>query len=110
MALRHPARASAVTLLLLAGVEMTRVRGTMENPLATPVRPLEVMMGEKIVPCVAIGRVQLGVIMAAAWLLFEVPMNGSFMLMMAMSGVFMLANLAVGFTCSTLARYRQTLD
>ena len=75
----------------------------MENLLATPVRPLEVMVG-KIAPYVVIGYIQLGVIMAAAWLLFEVPMVGSLSLLMAMIGVFMLANLGVGFTFSTLAR------
>ena len=75
----------------------------MENLLATPVRPVEVMVG-KILPYVLIGYVQLGVILAAAWLLFVVPMNGSFALLMGMIGVFMLANLGVGFTFSTLAR------
>jgi ABC-2 type transport system permease protein len=93
-----------MTMVMLTALAMTRERerGTMENLLATPVRPLEVMVG-KIVPYVIIGYVQLAVIMAAAWLLFEVPMEGSFGLLMAMIGVFMLANLAVGFTFSTLA-------
>jgi ABC-2 type transport system permease protein len=75
----------------------------MENLLATPVRPIEVMLG-KILPYVLIGYIQLGVILTAAWALFEVPMVGSFPLLMAMIGVFMLANLGVGFTFSTLAR------
>jgi ABC-2 type transport system permease protein len=90
---------------MLTGLAMTRERerGTMENLLATPVRPLEVMVG-KILPYVVVGYVQLGVIMGAAWLLFKVPMEGSFALLMAMIGIFMLANLAVGFTFSTLAR------
>jgi ABC-2 type transport system permease protein len=94
-----------MTMVMLTGLAMTRERerGTMENLLATPVRPAEVMVG-KILPYVVIGYVQLGVIMSAAWLLFEVPMLGSFTLLMAMIGVFMLANLAVGFTFSTLAR------
>ena len=94
-----------MTMVMLTGLAMTRERerGTLENLLATPVRPLEVMVG-KILPYVVIGYVQLGVIMAAAWLLFDVPMNGSFALLMAMIGVFMLANLGVGFTFSTLAR------
>jgi ABC-2 type transport system permease protein len=48
--------------------------------------------------------VQLGVILAAAALLFQVPMNGSPVLLLAMIGLFMLANLAVGFTFSTLAK------
>jgi ABC-2 type transport system permease protein len=94
-----------MTMVMLTGLAMTRERerGTMENLLATPVRPLEVMLG-KILPYVVIGYVQLGVILVAAWLLFEVPMNGSLVLLMAAIGLFMLANLAVGFTFSTLAR------
>ena len=94
-----------MTMVMLTSLAMTRERerGTLENLLATPVRPFEVMLG-KIAPYVVIGYLQLGVILAAAWALFEVPMVGSFTLLMAMIGLFMLANLAVGFTFSTLAR------
>ena len=94
-----------MTMVMLTGLAMTRERerGTMENLLATPVRPLEVMIG-KILPYIVLGYVQLGVILLAAALLFEIPMAGSFALLLAMIGVFMLANLAVGFTFSTLAR------
>ncbi len=94
-----------MTMVMLTGLAMTRERerGTMENLLATPVRPAEVMLG-KILPYVVIGYVQLAVIMAAAALLFEVPMMGSLTLLLTMIGLFMLANLAVGFTFSTLAR------
>lgn len=93
-----------MTMVMLTGLAMTRERerGTLENLLATPVRPLEVMVG-KILPYIVIGYVQLGVILGAAWLLFEVPMVGSLGLLLALIGVFMLANLAVGFTFSTLA-------
>jgi ABC-2 type transport system permease protein len=94
-----------MTMVMLTSLAMTRERerGTMENLLATPVRPAEVMAG-KILPYVVIGYVQLGVILGAAWLLFEVPLVGSFPLLMAMIGVFIVANLGVGFTFSTLAR------
>lgn len=94
-----------MTMVMLTGLAMTRERerGTMENLLATPVRPIEVMLG-KILPYIVIGYLQLGVILGASWLLFEVPMVGSMTLLMAMIGVFMLANLAVGFTFSTLAK------
>jgi ABC-2 type transport system permease protein len=94
-----------MTMVMLTSLAMTRERerGTMENLLATPVRPIEVMLG-KILPYVLVGYIQLGVIMLAAWLLFEVPMVGSLTLLMAMIGVFMLANLGVGFTFSTLAK------
>ena len=94
-----------MTLVMMTSIAMTRERerGTMENLLATPVLPAEVMAG-KILPYVVIGYVQLGVILAAAWLLFEVPLVGSFPLLMGMIGVFIVANLGVGFTFSTLAR------
>ncbi len=94
-----------MTMVMLTGLAMTRERerGTMENLLATPVRPLEVMVG-KIVPYVVMGYVQLGVILVAARWLFEVPMVGSLTLLLTLIGVFILANLAVGFTFSTLAR------
>ncbi|MDR3368356.1 ABC transporter permease [Rhodoferax sp.] len=94
-----------MTMVMLTSLGMTRERerGTMENLLATPVRPSEVMVG-KILPYVVLGYLQLSVIMVAAFTLFEVPMEGSFALLMAMIGVFMVANLSVGFTFSTVAR------
>lgn len=94
-----------MTMVMLTALAMTRERerGTMENLLATPVRPSEVMVG-KILPYVLIGYVQLAVILVAAFVLFEVPMEGSFVLLMAMIGVFIVANLGVGFTFSTIAR------
>jgi ABC-2 type transport system permease protein len=94
-----------MTMIMFTGLAMRRERerGTMENLLATPVRPTEVMLG-KIAPYVVIGYVQLMVIMGAAWVLFSVPMVGSRPLLGAMIGVFIVANLAVGFTFSTLAR------
>ena len=93
-----------MTMVMLTGLAMTRERerGTLENLLATPVRPVEVMIG-KILPFVFVGYIQLGVILGAALLLFSVPMLGSWWLLMALIGVFMLANLSVGFAFSTLA-------
>ena len=94
-----------MTMVMLTSLAMTRERerGTLENLLATPVRPFEVMVG-KIAPYVLIGYVQLAVILLAAVGLFEVPMVGSLALLMGVIGLFMLANLGVGFTFSTLAR------
>jgi ABC-2 type transport system permease protein len=80
-----------------------RERGTMENLLATPVRPLEVMIG-KITPYVLIGYIQIAVVLIAARALFDVPVQGSLALLLVFIGVFVIANLAVGFTFSTLAK------
>lgn len=94
-----------MTMVMMTSLAMTRERerGTMENLLATPVRPLEVMAG-KIVPYILIGYVQVAVILLAAWLLFNVPMIGSLALLSAALVAFMAANLAVGFTFSTIAQ------
>ena len=94
-----------MTMVMLTSLAMTRERerGTMENLLATPVRPSEVMVG-KILPYVMIGYIQLGVILGAAFVLFDVPMVGSIAMLLAMIGVFIVANLGVGFTFSTIAK------
>jgi ABC-2 type transport system permease protein len=94
-----------MTLVMMTSIAMTRERerGTMENLLATPVRPLEVMLG-KIVPYIVVGYVQVIVILTAAKFLFQVPMVGSLLLLSTVLVVFIAANLAIGFTFSTLAK------
>ena len=94
-----------MTMVIMTSLAMTRERerGTMENLLATPVRPIEVMTG-KIVPYIIVGYVQVAIILAAAKLLFTVPVVGSVVLLSVVLVLFIAANLAVGFTFSTLAR------
>ncbi len=94
-----------MTMVMMTALAMTRERerGTMENLLAAPVRPIEVMSG-KIVPYIVVGYVQVSVILLAAKLLFDVPMVGSLALLSVALIVFIAANLAVGFTFSTLAK------
>lgn len=94
-----------MTMVMMTSLAMTRERerGTMENLLATPARPIEVMVG-KITPYIVIGYVQVVVILLAARLLFDVPTVGSLAVLTAALVVFMAANLAVGFTFSTIAK------
>jgi ABC-2 type transport system permease protein len=94
-----------MTMVMMTALAMTRERerGTMENLLATPVRPLEVMIG-KIVPYILIGYVQVAVILLAAVFVFDVPVVGSLALLSAVLVLFIATNLAIGFTFSTLAR------
>jgi len=93
-----------MTMVVITALAITRERerGTMENLLATPVRPFEVMTG-KILPYIAVGYVQVTLILIAAKFIFDVPMVGSFALLYAVSLLFIAANLAVGITFSTLA-------
>jgi ABC-2 type transport system permease protein len=94
-----------LTMVIFTALAVTREieRGTMENLLAMPIRPIEVMLG-KIAPYVLVGAVQLALILIAARLLFDVPLEGSLTLLMALTTLFVLANLAVGYTFSTVAR------
>ncbi|HZN27137.1 MAG TPA: ABC transporter permease [Burkholderiales bacterium] len=94
-----------MTMVLITALAITREResGTMENLLSMPTRPLEVLVG-KIVPYILVGYVQLALILLAARFLFEVPMIGSIAVVLAVSFVFIVANLAVGITFSTIAQ------
>ena len=94
-----------MTMVIITALAITRERerGTMENLLATPVRPAEVMLG-KLTPYILVGYVQVGLILLAARFLFRVPMRGSVPLLLGVMFVFILANLAMGITFSTLAR------
>ncbi|NDC75133.1 ABC transporter permease [bacterium] len=94
-----------MTMVIITGLAITRERerGTMENLLATPVRPFEVMAG-KILPYIAVGYIQVSLILVAARFIFHVPMVGSLPLLYAVALLFIAANLAVGITFSTLAK------
>lgn len=79
-----------------------RERGTMENLLAMPVRPIEVMIA-KIAPYVVIGYIQVLLILAAASLFFALPIRGSVPLLLGALGLFIASNLALGVTFSTIS-------
>ena len=93
-----------LTMILVTGLAITRERerGTMENLLSMPTRPSEVLIG-KLVPYIFVGYVQVSLILVAAHFLFQVPMFGSLILLLAAAALFIIANLAVGITFSTIA-------
>jgi ABC-2 type transport system permease protein len=94
-----------MTMVMMTGLAMTRERerGTMENLLATPVNPLEVMTG-KIVPYIFIGLIQSTIILIASRYLFHVPIVGSLAGLYVVILLFVAANLTVGITLSSLAQ------
>lgn len=94
-----------MTLVMMTAMAMTRERerGTLENLLATPVKPIEVMIG-KILPYVVIGYLQVLMIYIASRILFDVPMFGSHLLLTMAVLIFIVATLVVGFLFSTIAR------
>jgi len=94
-----------MTMIMMTGMAVTREleRGTLENLLAMPVHPLEVMIG-KIIPYIMVGYIQVVVILTAAYFLFHVPIAGSLPLLLACVLIFLAANLAVGMMFSTIAK------
>ena len=94
-----------MTMVIITALAITRERerGTMENLLATPARPLEVMTG-KITPYIIVGYVQVTLILVAAKFLFGVPIEGSLWLLYLVALLFIAANLAMGIMLSTVAR------
>jgi ABC-2 type transport system permease protein len=94
-----------LTLVIITGLAITREseRGTMESLLSTPVNPLEVMLG-KILPYILVGYVQILLIFVASRFLFHIPLRGSLGLVLALSLLFIAANLTVGITFSSIAK------
>ena len=94
----------SMTLVMMTALGVTREveRGTMESLLATPVQPLEVMVG-KLAPYVLVGLVQAAVILTLARGLFDVPMRGGWAALGVGVLLFILGSLALGFLVSTVA-------
>jgi ABC-2 type transport system permease protein len=94
-----------MTMVLMTGLAITRERerGTMENLLAMPLKPIEVMTG-KLIPYIFIGLLQSTIILLAARLIFGVPFAGSILVMYLAALLFVGANLTVGITLSSLAK------
>jgi ABC-2 type transport system permease protein len=93
-----------MTMVLMTCLALTRERerGTYENLLAMPATPLEIMIG-KIAPNVMVGAIQSAIILLMAKFVFDVPMAGSGLLLGGALAVYIVANLAVGYTFSTIA-------
>lgn len=93
-----------MTMVMITSLAITRERerGTMENLLSTPVRPLEVMIG-KVMPYILVGYIQLLIIVLTAEVVFHVPFEGSVLLLLVLTLPFIAANLTVGLTLSTMA-------
>src|SRR5476649_1866615 len=94
-----------MTMLIFTALSVTREieRGTMENLLAMPITPVEIMLG-KIIPYVFVGFVQASLIISIGVLLFGVPIVGNLAVLAALSTLFIATNLSIGYTFSTVAQ------
>jgi ABC-2 type transport system permease protein len=94
-----------MTMVMMPALALTREleRGTMENLLALPVSPAEIMFG-KVLPYIAMGAVQVLIVLGVARWVFAVPMLGSYPLLFAMVAVFVVSLATMGYLISTVAR------
>lgn len=94
-----------MTFVMVASMALTRERerGTMETLLSTPILPVEVIIG-KAMPFIIVGYIQVLIVILLAILFFNVPMIGNPLLLFIAVLPFILANLSVGITISTLAK------
>jgi ABC-2 type transport system permease protein len=97
-----------MTMIMLTSMAIARERerGTLEQLIVSPVRRTELIAG-KILPYVAIGYVQMSLILAVGHLVFKVPISGSIVLLYTLASVFIAANLSLGLVFSTLAKTQQ---
>lgn len=95
-----------MVMLTAMAIARERERGTLEQLIVSPVKRTELVVG-KIVPYVAIGYLQMSLILGAGKLVFDVPLLGSLALLYLLAFVFIAANLALGLFFSTLARTQQ---
>lgn len=94
-----------MTMVMMTSIALTREveRGTMENLLAMPSTPLEIMLG-KVLPYFIVGAGQVVVVLVAAKGLFFVPFVGALWLILIGVLIFVMAMVLLGYTISTFAR------
>lgn len=97
----------ALTSILTAtAVVRERERGTIEQLIVTPIRPWELVIG-KILPYVILAFLNMLEVLAIGHWWFGVPVRGSLILILTLSGLFLLTSLGIGLLASTFANTQQ---
>jgi ABC-2 type transport system permease protein len=96
-----------VTLMLTAlGIVREKEIGTMEQLMVTPVRPIELMLG-KTLPFALVGLLDMTLITVAAFLVFHIPLHGSFLLLLFCAVLYLMTSLGAGLFLSTISHTQQ---
>ena len=98
----------ALVTVMLTAMSIVREKeiGTMEQLMVTPIRPIELMLG-KILPFAAVGLFQVGIVTAAALIIFRTPFRGSPLELLACAILFLLTTLGTGLFISTISDTQQ---
>ena len=94
-------------ILTALSIVKEKERGTIEQILVSPIRPLEMMIG-KIIPYVIIAFIDLTIIVTAGYFVFHVPIKGSLFQLAFFALFYLLASLGTGVFVSTIADTMQT--
>ncbi|MEX2182483.1 MAG: ABC transporter permease [Gemmatimonadaceae bacterium] len=92
-----------MTLITSTAIVRERERGTLEQLIVTPIDKTSLMLG-KVVPFILVGYIQMSVVLGLGWLIFDIPLRGSLVLLYLLTSAFIVASLGVGLLISTLAR------
>jgi ABC-2 type transport system permease protein len=93
---------------LMTSVTITREKefGTMEVLLVSPLRPIQIILG-KVVPYFILSFINVLLILALSWFVFELPVKGSMILLLAECMLYILMSLTLGILISTVSRNMQ---
>ena len=94
--------------LMLTSMAIVREKeaGTIEQIMVTPIRPVEFILG-KCAPFVVIGYVDVVLVTVVGLYWFDIPMRGSFLLLLGGATFFLLSTLGIGLFISTVSRTQQ---
>jgi ABC-2 type transport system permease protein len=99
-----------ITLVTLMLTAMAIVRekeiGTLEQLMVTPIRPVELIIG-KTLPFAALGIVQMAFITAAALVVFQIPLRGNLLFLLACTVLYLMTTLGIGLFISTISQTQQ---
>ncbi len=97
-------------IMMMVGAILTAITivqekefGSIEQLIASPLRPVELVAG-KLIPYLVLAMLDMILIIAVAYLVFEVPIKGSFLLLFGMGLLYMAVVLGMGVVVSTMAR------
>ncbi|MFX0561215.1 ABC transporter permease [Tepidibacillus infernus] len=94
---------NVIAILTAFSLVREKERGTMEQLVVTPIRPLELIIG-KLLPYVGIGIFSFSIVLATGVYWFGVPVKGSVLLLIGLSLLFLTTTLAIGMLISTISK------
>jgi ABC-2 type transport system permease protein len=94
------------TLVTAMGLSRERENGTMEQVLVTPIRPVWLLLG-KLLPFLAIGFLDMGLLLAAGTWVFDVPLRGNLLVVAVGVTLYLFSTLGVGLFISTVSQTQQ---